>query len=118
MAEPLSSEPLSFNLQYLSTNRYARYGNKCEEQAMKVNWKGVIPAITTPFNADLTVDESFLAKHSRWLVDEGSVGVVSIGELGASAALSRADKRTVVETFVNALGDPEARMLVVAALST
>ena len=58
-----------------------------EEQAMKVNWKGVIPAITTPFNADLTVDDGFLAKHSRWLVDEGSVGLVPIGSLGESATL-------------------------------
>ena len=41
---------------------------------MNVNWKGVIPAMTTPFNADLTVDDGFLAKHARWLVDNGSVG--------------------------------------------
>ena len=56
---------------------------------MKVNWKGVIPAITTPFNADFTVDEGFLAKHSRWLVDEGSVGLVPVGSLGESATLDR-----------------------------
>ena len=66
---------------------------------MKVSWKGVIPAITTPFNADLTVDEGFLAKHSRWLVDEGSVGLVPIGSLGESATLSPGEKRmdTVVK---------------------
>jgi dihydrodipicolinate synthase/N-acetylneuraminate lyase len=62
-----------------------------------VNWKGVIPAITTPFNADFTVDEGFLAKHSRWLVDEGSVGLVPIGSLGESATLNPAEKRKVID---------------------
>ena len=60
---------------------------------MHVNWKGVIPAITTPFNADLSVDESFLAEHSRWLVDDGSVGLVPLGSLGEWATLDAAEKR-------------------------
>ena len=85
---------------------------------MKVNWKGVIPAITTPFNADLTVDESFLAKHSRWLVDEGSVGLVPIGSLGESATLSPAEKRNVMETCVKAVGDRVPVIPGIAALST
>ena len=72
---------------------------------MKVNWKGVIPAITTPFNADFTVDEGFLAKHSRWLVDEGCVGLVPIGSLGESATLNPAEKRKVMEICVKAVGD-------------
>src|SRR6202162_152400 len=85
---------------------------------MKVNWKGVIPAITTPFNADLTVDEGFLAKHSRWLVDEGSVGLVPIGSLGESATLSPAEKRKVMETCVKAVGDRAPVIPGIAALST
>jgi dihydrodipicolinate synthase/N-acetylneuraminate lyase len=85
---------------------------------MKVNWKGVIPAITTPFNADLTVDQGFLAKHSRWLVDEGSVGLVPIGSLGESATLSSGEKRKVIETCVNAVGDRVPVIPGIAALST
>ena len=85
---------------------------------MKVNWKGVIPAITTPFNTDLTVDEGFLAKHSRWLVDEGSVGLVPIGSLGESATLSPAEKRKVIETCVKAVGDRVPVIPGIAALST
>jgi len=85
---------------------------------MKVNWKGVIPAITTPFNADLTVDEGFLAKHSRWLVDEGSVGLVPIGSLGESATLDGAEKRRVMETCVKAVGDRVPVIPGIAALST
>ena len=85
---------------------------------MKVNWKGVIPAITTPFNADLTVDEGFLAKHSRWMVDEGSVGLVPVGSLGESATLDRAEKRKVIETCVKAVGDRVPIIPGIAALST
>ena len=60
---------------------------------MKVSWRGVMPAITTPFNVDLGVDHGFLATHSRWLVDAGSVGLVPIGSLGESATLDAGEKR-------------------------
>jgi len=85
---------------------------------MKVNWKGVIPAITTPFNADLTVDEGFLAEHSRWLVDEGCVGLVPVGSLGESATLSGTEKRKVMETCVRAVGERAPVIPGIAALST
>src|ERR1700692_3350021 len=85
---------------------------------MKVNWKGVIPAITTPCNAASSVDEGFLARHSRWLVDEGSVGLVPIGSLGESATLSPAEKRKVMETCVKAVGDRVPVIPGIAALST
>jgi 4-hydroxy-tetrahydrodipicolinate synthase len=38
---------------------------------MKMQWRGVIPAMTTPFHEDLSVDHEFLAKHCTWLVDNG-----------------------------------------------
>ncbi len=85
---------------------------------MKVNWKGVIPAITTPFNPDFTVDEAFLIRHSRWLVDQGSVGLVPIGSLGESATLNAAEKRKVMETCVKAVGDRVPVIPGIAALST
>lgn len=85
---------------------------------MKVNWEGVIPAITTPFNADLTVDEAFLAKHARWLVDEGSVGLVPIGSLGESATLNPTEKRRIMEVCVKAVGDRVPVIPGIAALST
>lgn len=85
---------------------------------MKVNWKGVIPAITTPFNADLAIDDGFLAKHSRWLVDEGSVGLVPIGSLGESATLDGAEKRRVMETCIKAVGERVPVIPGIAALST
>ena len=85
---------------------------------MNVNWKGVIPAMTTPFNADLTVDDGFLAKHARWLVDNGSVGLVPIGSLGESATLNAAEKRKVLEICVTAVGDRVPVIPGIAALGT
>jgi 1-pyrroline-4-hydroxy-2-carboxylate deaminase len=85
---------------------------------MKVNWKGVIPAMTTPFNADLSVDDAFLWKHSRWLVDHGAVGLVPLGSLGESATLDHAEKRKVLETCIKAVGDRVPVIPGIAAHST
>lgn len=85
---------------------------------MNVNWGGVIPAVTTPFNADLSLDESLLAAHSSWLVAEGSVGLVPIGSLGESATLEPAEKRRVIETCIRAVGDRVPVIPGIAALST
>jgi dihydrodipicolinate synthase/N-acetylneuraminate lyase len=85
---------------------------------MKVNWKGVIPAITTPFNTDFSIDQGFLTEHSRWLVDEGCAGLVPIGSLGESATLDAAEKRKVMETCVKAVGDHVPVIPGIAALST
>jgi 4-hydroxy-tetrahydrodipicolinate synthase len=85
---------------------------------MKVNWRGVMPAITTPFNIDLGVDHGFLATHSRWLVDAGSVGLVPIGSLGESATLDAGEKHKVIETCVEAVGDRVPIIPGIAALST
>ena len=55
---------------------------------MKLEWTGVIPAITTPFNADLRIDHAFLAEHAAWLVESGATGLVPCGSLGEGSTLS------------------------------
>jgi len=81
----------------------------------KMNWRGVLPAITTPFNADLSVDHGFLATHCKWLVDNGCKGVVALGSLGEGATLTQAEKNQVLETCIKAIGD---RAYVVAGISS
>jgi 4-hydroxy-tetrahydrodipicolinate synthase len=83
-----------------------------------VNWKGVIPAITTPFNADLRVDHGFLAEHARWLVDSGCTGLVPLGSLGEGATLTASEKRQVLETCVRAVGERVPVVPGVSSLST
>jgi 1-pyrroline-4-hydroxy-2-carboxylate deaminase len=77
-------------------------------------WKGVMPAVTTPFNQDLGVDHRFLAEHCRWLLDNGCTGIVALGSLGEGATLSVAEKQDILRTCVKAA---EGRGPVVASIS-
>jgi 4-hydroxy-tetrahydrodipicolinate synthase len=83
-----------------------------------VDWRGVLPAITTPFDADLQVDHAFLAEHARWMVDQGCVGVVPGGSLGEAATLAFDEKVAVVRTLVGALDGRAPVIPGVAALAT
>jgi 4-hydroxy-tetrahydrodipicolinate synthase len=81
-------------------------------------WRGVIPAITTPFTADSTVDHAFLAKHANQLIDAGCTGIVPLGSLGEGATLSFDEKLAIIRTLVEALGDRAPVIPGIAALST
>jgi len=81
-------------------------------------WRGVIPAITTPFTADGAVDHAFLAKHANQLIDAGCTGIVPLGSLGEGATLALDEKLAIVRTLVEALGDRAPVIPGIAALST
>ncbi|MBI5281216.1 MAG: dihydrodipicolinate synthase family protein [Candidatus Solibacter usitatus] len=83
-----------------------------------MNWNGVIPAITTPFNTDLSVDYAFFARHCTWMIDSGCSGIVALGSLGEGATLSFDEKRGVLSTAVGAVGDRAPVVAGVSALST
>ncbi|HTL76650.1 MAG TPA: dihydrodipicolinate synthase family protein [Casimicrobiaceae bacterium] len=85
---------------------------------MHVQWQGVIPALTTPFDANDRIDEGLLAEHARWVVDNGCTGLVPIGSLGESATLSAAEKRRVLAVCVGAVGDRVPVIPGIAALGT
>ncbi len=83
-----------------------------------MNWKGVIPAITTNLAADLTVDHAALAVHCRWLIDSGCTGLVVGGSLGEAATLSFEEKIAIVRTSVAAVAGRAPIVLGIASLST
>jgi 1-pyrroline-4-hydroxy-2-carboxylate deaminase len=85
---------------------------------MKMQWSGVIPAVTTPFNADLSIDHDFLARHVQWLVENGCSGIVALGSLGEGATLSNAEKAEVLNTCVDAVGDLVPVIAGISSLST
>ncbi|QUO47484.1 dihydrodipicolinate synthase family protein [Halorubrum ruber] len=62
----------------------------------------VSPPIVTPFDADGDVDTDTLAGHVDALVDAGLDGVVPCGTTGEFASLTDEERRTVVETVVDA----------------
>jgi 4-hydroxy-tetrahydrodipicolinate synthase len=83
-----------------------------------MNWNGVMPAITTCFDAKLEVDYGFMAEHSRWLLDNGCTGIVCLGSLGEGATLSFEEKVNVLRTCVKALHGRAPVVASVSALST
>jgi dihydrodipicolinate synthase/N-acetylneuraminate lyase len=85
---------------------------------MKMEWSGVIPAMTTAFREDLTVDHEFFAKHCGSMVENGCTGVVALGSLGEGATLTAIEKEQVLATCVKALGNRAPVVAGVAALST
>src|ERR1700729_2830153 len=83
-----------------------------------MNWKGVIPAITTGFTEDLRVDHSFMTKHCRWLLDNGCAGVVALGSLGEGAALSFVEKVEILRTCVSVVHGRGPVVASISALTT
>lgn len=83
-----------------------------------VTWQGVIPAITTPFRKDGSVDHEFMAKHARWLIDEGCSGVVALGSLGEGGTLRWEEKLAVLETTVRALREVAPVIAGISAIGT
>lgn len=65
-----------------------------------MNYSGVLPALTTPFGADLAVDTEALAANARALLEAGCSGLVATGTMGEAGSLSREERRVVVETAV------------------
>ena len=85
---------------------------------MNMNWQGVMPAITTAFDADLQVDHAFVAKHANWLIDNGCTGIVALGSLGEGATLAASEKIDVLTTLIKAVGGRVPVVAGISALST
>jgi len=83
-----------------------------------MKWQGVIPAMTTAFRPDHSVDHAFVGQHARWLVANGCTGIVALGSLGESATLRFDEKIAILKTLVNALGGKAPVVAGIASLST
>jgi 4-hydroxy-tetrahydrodipicolinate synthase len=81
-------------------------------------WRGVIPAITTPFTADGAVDHEFLAEHARALLAAGCRGLVPLGSLGEAATLDFEEKIAILRTLTRTLGGRAPVIPGIAALAT
>jgi 1-pyrroline-4-hydroxy-2-carboxylate deaminase len=85
---------------------------------MTIHWKGVMPAITTCFDANLNVDHAFITRHCQWLIDNGCSGIVTLGSLGEGASLTFEEKGAILSTCVNALKNQAPVVAGISALST
>jgi 1-pyrroline-4-hydroxy-2-carboxylate deaminase len=85
---------------------------------MDVSLTGIMPAMKTPFQRNLTVDHGLVAEHCRWLVEHGSASLVALGSLGEGATLQHAEKRAILETCVRAAGEKVPIIAAISALAT
>jgi 4-hydroxy-tetrahydrodipicolinate synthase len=83
-----------------------------------MEWQGVIPAITTPFKPDFSVDANLLVRQVDALVRAGCTGVVALGSLGEGGSLSFDEKKAVLRLCREALAGRAPLVAGVAALTT
>ncbi len=67
---------------------------------MNINWAGVMPAVTTKFNKDDTLDLNMFAKNIRAQINAGVHGIVLGGSLGEASTLMAEEKNTLIRETV------------------
>jgi 4-hydroxy-tetrahydrodipicolinate synthase len=77
-------------------------------------FEGIIPAITTPFDAAGDVDDAALVANVTVLLDAGVHGLVATGTMGEAGSLSTAERRHVIEAVARAAS---GRVPVIAGVS-
>jgi 4-hydroxy-tetrahydrodipicolinate synthase len=80
-----------------------------------VRFPGIIPAVTTPFDATGAVDPDALARNLAALLDAGVHGFVVTGTMGEAGSLTAEERRLVVRTAVRAA---DGRVPVIAGVSS
>ena len=68
---------------------------------MIVTWKGVMPAITTQFRPDQSLDLSATARHLDTMIHAGIHGVVLLGTVGENTTLEYEEKLEVIREMLN-----------------
>ncbi len=82
-----------------------------------MNWSGVMPAVTTPFDKAMKVDHGFLAQHAAWQLGNGCTGLVMLGSLGEGATLELEEKTAILKTAIRVAGKAPV-VAAISALST
>ena len=68
------------------------------------SWSGVLPAVTTQFREDLSLDLAATRASFAALVRDGVHGLVLLGTVGENNSLSAEEKRAVLRAAVEAVG--------------
>ena len=81
-------------------------------------WRGVFPALTTPFTADDRVDFEALGALVDFQLEAGVHGLIVLGSLGENATLEAGEKRDIVAFCRERIGDRAPLVACVAESST
>ena len=78
------------------------------------DWSGVMPAITTPFRDDGSIDAEAVAARIDRAIEAGATGIIPGGSLGEGGVLSPEEKKELFAMCVEAC---DGRVPVVAAIA-
>jgi 4-hydroxy-tetrahydrodipicolinate synthase len=67
---------------------------------MKINWRGVFPAVTTQFQTDQSLDLAGTNQHLEKLLKAGVHGLIMLGTVGENCSLEYAEKLEVLRAAV------------------
>lgn len=81
-------------------------------------WEGVMPAVTTKFNADFSIDRAWTKKNIEAQIDAGVDGIIACGSLGEASTLSLDEKLDVLDIAVDAARARVPVLLTIAENST
>lgn len=76
-----------------------------------INWRGYMPAMTTPFDRNQALDVPALEKLMRWLLGEGIHGMMALGTQGEWFSLEREERREVLRVVSREL---KGKMTIIA----
>ncbi|CAM1342499.1 dihydrodipicolinate synthase family protein [Tenacibaculum aestuarii] len=85
---------------------------------MSINWKGVMPAVTTKFTNDDTLDLKMFEVNIKAQLNAGVHGIVLGGTLGEASTLSDDEKRTLTRTTVQLVNNHVPVLINIAEQTT
>jgi 1-pyrroline-4-hydroxy-2-carboxylate deaminase len=65
---------------------------------MKINWEGVMPAVTTKFTEEGQLDLVMFEKNIKAQIDAGASGIILGGTLGEASTLTKEEKEVLIKT--------------------
>ena len=75
-----------------------------------MRFPGIIPAITTPFDATGAIDHDALEQNLAALLEAGVHGFVATGTMGEAGSLDAAERRSVIATAVRSPAPARRRL--------
>lgn len=85
---------------------------------MSIQWKGVMPAVTTKFTDNDTLDLDMFAVNIKAQLDAGVHGIVLGGTLGEASTLEDHEKRTLTQETVSMVAGKVPVLINIAEQST
>jgi len=85
---------------------------------MSISWEGVIPAATTQFAADFSIDFDSTAKVQDGLIRDGVHGLIVMGTVGENNSLDADEKRAMLAATVKTVAGRVPVIAGVAELDT